>query len=164
MPPIDAVPASSQSDGKWKIAYVPSGNPLSVAIVKGATSKNLTYSFTPDGFNWATTQAEVADPRLTLTQDLTRPGKKKETLETKYVDSVAVDSAAAVLTEGTSGFFVIRRGVDNATEWAAGDKVDVITFTAGAQRPDAPVENGVDTISQTQYITDVTKRKAVLVA
>lgn len=164
MPPIDAVPASSQSDGKWKIAYVPSGNPLSVAIVKGATSKNLTYSFTPDGFNWATTQAEVADPRLTLTQDLTRPGKKKETLETKYVDSVAVDSAAAVLTEGTSGFFVIRRGVDNATEWAAGDKVDVITFTAGAQRPDAPVENGVDTISQTQYITDVTKRKAVLIA
>lgn len=164
MPPIDAVPASSQSDGKWKIAYVPSGNPLSVAIVKGVTSKNLTYSFTPDGFNWAITQAEVTDPRLTLVQDLTRPGKKKETLETKYVASAATDSAAVVLAEGTSGYFVVRRGTDNATDWTVGDKVDVITFTAGAQRPDAPVENGVDTISQTQFITDVTKRQAVLIA
>ena len=162
--PLDNIPASSQSDGRWKVAYVPSGNALSVAIVKGATSKNLTYSFTPDGFNWSIAQSEVPDPRLTLDQDLTRPGKKKETLETKYVDSDAVDSAAVVLAEGTSGFFVVRRGIDNATDWAVGDKVDVITFTAGAQRPDAPVENGVDTISQTQYITSVTKRKALLVA
>lgn len=162
--PLDPIPASSQSDGKWKIAYVPSGNPLSVAIIKGASSKNLTYSFTPDGFNWATTQAEVADPRLTLVQDLSRPGKKKETLETKYVDSSDANAAATILTEGTSGFFVVRRGTDNATDWTVGDKVDVITFTAGAQRPDAPVENGVDTISQTQYITSVTQRKVTLVA
>lgn len=162
--PLDAIPASSQSDGRWKIAYVPSGNPLSVAIIKGATSKNLTYSFTPDGFNWAITQAEVADPRLTLVQDLTRPGKKKETLELKYVDSAATDAAAMVLPEGTSGFFVIRRGTDNATDWTVGQKVDVITFTAGAQRPDAPTENGVDTISQTVYITSVTQRQVTLIA
>lgn len=162
--PLDAIPASSQSDGRWKIAYVPSGNPLSVAIVKGASSKNLTYSFTPDGFNWSITQAEVADPRLTLMQDLSRPGKKKETLELKYVDSAATDSAAAVLPEGTSGFFVVRRGTDNATDWAVGQKVDVITFTLGAQRPDAPTENGVDTISQTAYITSVTQRQVTLVA
>lgn len=162
--PLDAIPASSQSDGKWKIAYVPSGNPLSVAIVKGASSKALTYSFTPDGFNWSITQAEVADPRLTLQQDLSRPGKKKETLELKYVDSADANAAATILPEGTSGFFVVRRGTDNATDWAVGQKVDVITFTAGAQRPDAPVENGVDTISQTAYITSVTQRQATLVA
>lgn len=162
--PLDTVPASSQSDGRWKIAFVPSGNPLSVAIVKGATSKNLTYSFTPSGFNWATTQAEVADPRLTLTQDLTRPGKKKETLETQYVESVTADSASVVLAEGVVGFFVIRRTIDNATDWAVGQKVDVITFIAGAQRPDAPVENGVDTITQTHFITSVTQRGVTLIA
>lgn len=162
--PLDSVAQSSQSDGRWKVAYVPSGNPLSVAIVKGATSKNLTYSFTPDGFNWSITQSEVEDKRLTLVQDLTRPGKKKETLETKYVASADADSAAVVLAEGTVGFFVVRRGIDNATDWAVGQKVDVITFTAGAQRPDAPVENGVDTISQTQYITNVTQRQVTLVA
>lgn len=162
--PLDTIPASSQSDGRWKIAYVPSGNPLSVAIVNGGTSKNLTYSFTPDGFNWSIAQAEVADPRLTLVQNLSRPGKKTETLELKYVDSAATDAAAVVLTEGTSGFFVVRRGTDNATAWTVGQKVDVITFTAGAQRPDAPTENGVDTISQTAYITSVTQRLVTLIA
>jgi hypothetical protein len=69
-----------------------------------------------------------------------------------------------VLPEGTSGFFVIRRGTDNATDWTVGQKVDVITFTAGAQRPDAPTENGVDTISQTVYITSVTQRQVTLIA
>lgn len=162
--PLDIIPASSQSDGRHKIAYVPSGNPLSVAIVKGASSKNLTYSFTGDGFNYSMDQAEVTDSRYTLDTDLTRPGKKKESLDLKYVDSTDPESAAAILTEGTSGFFVVRRGKDNATDWAVGDVVDVYTFTAGAQRPDAPVDNGVDTISQKAFITNVTKRKATLVA
>lgn len=163
--PLDATPQSSQSNGRWKIAYVPSGsNPLSVAILKGVTTKNATYSFTPDGFNWSITQAEVEDKRLTLVQDLTRPGKKKETLELKYVASSDADSAAVVFTEGLAGFFVVRRGVDNATDWAVAQKVDVITFLLGAQRPDAPVENGVDTISQTAFITSVTQRQATLVA
>lgn len=162
--PLDLVPASSQSDGRHKIAYVPSGNPLSVAVVKGSPAKNLTYSFTGDGFNYSVDQAEVTDSRYTLDTDLSRPGKKKEALDLKYVDSDDPDSAAQILTEGTSGFFVVRRGKDNAADWAVGDKVDVITFTAGAQRPDAPVENGVDTISQKAFVTNVTKRKATLIA
>lgn len=162
--PKDPIAQSSQSDGRWKIQFVPSGNPLSVAIVKGASSKPLTYSFTPAGFDWQTAQAEVVDGRLTLDTDLSRPGKKKETLTLNYVDSVDVDAAATVLAEGTSGFFVVRRGTDNATDWAIGQKVDVITFTLGAQRPDAPTENGVDTISQTAYLTNVTQRKVTLIA
>ena len=78
--------------------------------------------------------------------------------------SATADSAATVFTEGLSGFFVVRRGLDNATDWTAAQKVDVITFTLGAQRPDEAVENGVDTISQTAFITSVTQRQATLVA
>lgn len=163
--PKDPIPQSSQSDGRWKIAYVPAGgNPLSVAILKGATSKALTYAFTPGGFDWQTTQGEVEDKRLTLDTDLTRPGKKKETLALNYVDSAGADDAATILVEGLSGFFVVRRGTDNATDWTAAQKVDVITFTLGAQRPDAPTENGVDTISQQAFLTNITQRKATLVA
>lgn len=160
--PLDTVPQSTQSDGKWKIAYVATLATNSVATIK--SGKNLTYSFTPDGFNWSVTQAEVNDPRLTLVQDLTRPGKKKETLEVKYVASSSADGAQTVLTEGTAGKLIVRRGTDNATDWATSDKPDIITFVAGAQRPDAPTENGVDTISQTLFITDVTVRGATLVA
>jgi hypothetical protein len=162
---LEPVPASTQSDGKWRITYVPSSaNALSVAALVGATAKTLTYSFTPDGFAWTITQAVVEDKRLTLTQDLSRPGKTSETLEVKYVASDDAASANAILTPGTEGKLNVRRGVDNAVVPTVGQKADVITFIAGAQRPDAPTENGLDTISQTLYITAPTTRYGVLVA
>jgi hypothetical protein len=162
---LDNVPASSASDGRWKIAYVPAGsNPLSAAVLKGATSKNVTYGFTASGFNYTLTQAEVADPRLTLVQSLTRPGKTTESLEVQYVDSEAVDSPAVLFPAGTTGYLVVRRGLSNETDWAAPQTVDVLTIQAGVQRPDAPTENGLDTITQGMYITAPTQRKAVLVA
>jgi hypothetical protein len=40
----------------------------------------------------------------------------------------------------------------------------VITFVLGVRRPDAPVENGVDTVSRTAYITAVTQSQAALIA
>ena len=165
MPPLDSVAQSSQSDGRWKIAFVPkASNPLSVAALKGVTAKNLTYSFTPDGFNLSRTQATVNDPRLTLIQILSRPGKVTETLELKYVASSDADSADMILTDGLEGYFVIRRGTDNATDWTVAQKVDVITFVLGVRRPDAPVENGVDTVSRTAYISAVTQSQAALIA
>lgn len=160
---LETVPASTQSDGKWRIWNVAVGaNALSVAIINAAPS--FTYGFTPDGFNYTINQETVNDPRLTLVQNLSRPGKKTETLEVKYVRTSDAGSPSVVLTEGTTGKLVIRRGVDNATVATVAQKADVITYVAGARRPDAPVENGIDTISQTLYITDVTVQDGVLVA
>jgi hypothetical protein len=158
---LETVPASSQSDGRWRIGFVESADsPLSIADIL----VDLTYSFTPDGFDYQVTQAVVADGRLTLEQNLEQPGKKSETLNVKYVTSADLGSATDTLVEGTEGYLVVRRGVPNATAWTAAQKVDVITFKAGAQRPDAPVENGVDTTSQTLYITAVTQKNVALVA
>lgn len=162
----ETVPASTQADGTRTVWYVPTGsNAKSAAILNGVTAKKVTYSFTADGFNYGITQAEVEDKRLTLDQDLTRPGRKKETLEVKYVRSSATDSADQILTEGLSGQFAVRYGIANAVDaTATTHKVDIITWTAGAKRPDPPVENGVETISQTIYITAVTLREQAVVA
>lgn len=162
----ETVPASTQSDGTRTIWYVPTAsNAKSAAILNGVTAKKITYSFTADGFNYGISQAEVPDQRLTLDQDLSRPGRKKETLEVKYVRSSAVDSADATLTEGLSGQFAIRYGIVNAVDaTATTHKVDIVTWTAGAKRPDPPVANGVDTVSQTIYITAVTQRDQAVVA
>jgi hypothetical protein len=59
---------------------------------------------------------------------------------------------------------VIRRGVANGTAYATSQKVDVISFVLGVQVPDAPAENGLDTITQGVYFTSSTQRKASLVA
>jgi len=153
-----AVPASSQSDGRWKVVFVPKASDPKSAADIAADGIDLTYSFTADGFNYSLTQATVEDKRLTLDQDLSRPGRKTETLEVRYVDTTESDSADDVLAEGTEGYFVVRRGVANADAIAQNDVADIITFVAGAKRPDAPVENGVDTVSQTIFITAPTQR------
>lgn len=162
---LETVPASSQSDGRWRITFVPkTANALSVAALKGATAKPLTYSFTPDGFNRTINQATVSDPRLTLLQVLERPGKVTETLEVKYVESSDPASADAILVAGLEGKLNVRRGLGNEEDYATGQKADVLTFVAGVKRPDAPTENGVDTVSQTLYITDTTVAGGTLVA
>jgi len=162
---LDPIPTSFQSDGKWTLTYVPTAsNPLSAAILNGGTAKDITYSFTADGFNYSVAQATVEDKRLTLVQDLSRPGKTTESLELKYVDTTDAGSAAVLFTAGSTGFIVIRRQVDNGTAYAASQIVDVITYVLGVQRPDAPTENGLDTISQTVYFTAATQRKATTVA
>jgi hypothetical protein len=162
---LEVAPSSVQSDGKWRIWYVPTGsNAKSVAILNGATAKSLTYGLTADGWNNTKTQATVEDKRLTLKTDLSRPGRITETLEVTYVRSTDVASAQAVLVEGVEGHLTVRRGIDNDVVWTIAQKVDVLTFVAGVQRPNAPTENGVDTISQTLYITAPTEYEQVLAA
>lgn len=160
---LDTVPASSQSDGRWKIAFVGiADDPTSVADIIAAD--DVTYSFTADGFDWQITETLTEDKRLTLDQNLSAPGRSTETLNLRYVDSADAASAAVLFTNGTEGYFVVRRGVPNATEWTAAQKADIITVRLGKQRPDAPTENGVDTISQQAAVTDVTQQKVVLSA
>lgn len=85
-------------------------------------------------------------------------------LEITYVRSATTDSADSIFVEGLAGQLLVRRAVDNTTTHVIAQKGDVITFIAGAKRPNPPVENGVDTISQTLYITSPTLRDQALVA
>lgn len=160
----ETVPGSVSTPGNLRIAFVPSGNALSVAILIGATTKDLTYSFTPSGFNRGITQDSIDDPRLTLTQKLSRPGVTTETLEVQYVYGSGADVAAVALAEGTTGFVVARYAVANSLAWTVGQKVDQLAIQCGHPRKDPPADNGVWTITQTLYITDVVKTDAVLVA
>lgn len=166
---LDPIVASSQSDGRHKIAFVPRGtgtapNPLSAAIVKANTSIPMTYSFTPDGFAPSGTQATINDPRYTLESTLGRPGKVTDALTTKYVDSPDEKSAAQVLKPGIEGWFVVRKGKDATKDWASDDIVTVYSVICGVQLDDLPTENGLDTISQGMYLTQPVQRRVKLAA
>jgi len=162
---LENVPASIAADGNFRITAVPSGaNALSVAILTGGTAVPLTYGFTPSGFNRNITENSVDDPRLTLKQVLSRPGTSTEVYEVQYVDSVDTKSAKVNLVEGTAWSLNMRYGVDNATVLTVGQKADVASIVCGKQRRDAPTANGLQTISQTLYVTAPTVTDAVLVA
>lgn len=162
--PFSPTPASSASDGRHKIAWVPYAanvNPLSVAVL--VASPDVTYSFTPAGFKHDVQQASIPDKRYTGTQDLSRPGKTTEALEVQYVDSADSTSADAILTAGSAGWFVRRKYVGNDVAWTKDQLVDVITVQAGVPRQDPPAENAVDTTTQGMYITAPTQYAQKLV-
>lgn len=167
--PAENVPASVQSDGKWRITTVPIGsNALSVAILNGATSKPITYGLTADGWAYSKTQATVEDKRLTLIANLARPGKTTETWEVKVVESAVADTADAILgalaISGATIQLNVRRAVDNATTHTIGQIADIHTVVVGTRRPQAPVENGVDTVAYTLYPVLPTVTGGTLVA
>jgi len=162
---LDPIPTSFQSDGNWTITYVPNaGNPLSAAILNAGTAYDVTYGLTSDGFNYGVTQDEVPDNRLTLKQGLSAAGRTKETLSLKFVDSSDAGSPAVLFTEGLRGYLVIRRAVANGTAYAAAQKVDVLDVEFGKQAPDAPTENGIDTITQATFFKGATQRKVSVIA
>lgn len=161
---LEPTPNSVASDGNLLVAFVPTGNPLSVANLNAATTKAITYSLIPGGFNRATTQEMVDDQRLTLVQYLQQIGRVKETLEVDYVFGDAGDVAGAALTQGTTGYIVVRYAVPNATAWTVGQKVDAIPIKCGIQQKSAPTANGVFTKKQMLAVTGVVQTDAVLVA
>lgn len=168
---LELTPPSQQSDGFLRIAFVPAAsNNLSVAILTGGTTKDLTYSFTPDGFNRQYTESNVPDPRLANVQILNRPGTFTETLDVKYVmtDGSATDIAYTALGGGGLGqvaaLLTLRYAIANATIWTIGQKVDSLTILSGKPRRDPIAANGLFTVTQSLYLTAPTVSQTPLVA
>ena len=157
----EAVPGSVNWDDNLRITWTAIGDdPLSAAdLIAG---EDLTYSL--KSLTRTINEARIEDPRLTLKQILERPGKVTETVEVQYVFGDAGDVAAATLVQGTKGHLTLRYSVPNSTTWAAAQKVDVITVECGKQRKDSPVENGVQTITQTLFVIDTTDDDATTTA
>lgn len=163
----EIVPGSVQTDDNFHVWFVPKAdatNPLSVATLTAATTKSLTYSLTPDGWNHTTTEENVPDERLTLKQVLQLAGRITDTLDVKYVYGATDDVARIALAEGTEGWIVARYAVPNDEDPAVGQVVDVIEIACGVQRKDAPTANSTFTMSQSLRVRGAVKRDAALVA
>lgn len=150
----EAVPGSVETMDNLRIAIVPDGsNALSVAVLVAGTTKDLTYSLTPDGWAFPRTETEIPDPRLTLKTEGSRPGREKlGPIVLKYVYGDAADVAKAALVRGTKFTLVYRDAIANATAWTIGQKVDTIKIVCGAQRKLPPAADGTFQIEQTIYV------------
>ena len=162
---LETIPGSVQTLENLLITGTPAAdNPLSVADLTAGTAKALTYSMTPDGFQFPTAQTEIADPRLTAAQEGSLPGREKVgPIEVTYVYGTGADVAKAFLTPGTTVNLTIRDSISNATVPTIGQDADVVQVRCGRQRK---VRSGdLQTIQQTLFVvTGSYKQDQVLVA
>jgi len=165
---VDVVPPAVDQLNSLTIWWVPTladpTAPKAATELGAVTSFRLTYSFTTDGWGLTGSQDKTDDPRLTLKQKLESLGVASQSLTLKYVDSTAAGSAAAVLTEGLTGYFVERRGVPDQTLAAAAQKVRVIPVTLGKQIPGPVDGTGKFTYTQETAINGVVGLPVALVA
>jgi hypothetical protein len=120
-------------DGNIRIAWLtaaPSNlNAPTVAEIGGGV--DLTPLLTPDGWNVATSEAEVDNSALNSVDDTRLPGRRADDIETTFKHQG--DSAAPWTTFSgrPAGYLVERTSVPYATAWAAGQKVRIFPVTAG---------------------------------
>lgn len=160
---LEDVVDSVASDDNFRLVFVADGADATSAAILNAAPE-ITYQFTPSGFNRTTAEETINDPRLTLKQNLTRPGKVSESVEVQFVFGGEGDILTDLLARGTKGKVVARYAVPNETEWAAAQIADIIPVTCGIQRKDAPTENGVWTKTQGLFVTGTVLTDEVLAA
>lgn len=160
----ETVPAGAPADGRAAVIYAPAiagaAGPT-VAEASGGTAKPLTYSLVGDGFRHETTEDVIQSERYTLKQLLEEPGGVTDTLEVQYI---ADSPAQTALPEGTTGFIIHRVGVLNETNFAAGQKVDIIPFKAGIQRKVPPTRNTHLQRVQKLFVTGPVRRDVAVLA
>lgn len=157
----EATPLSVNSDDNLRIIAVASADDAKSAADLAA-GDDLTYSLIT--FNRAIAEATVNDPRLTLKQNLSRPGKTTETIEVTGVFGDAGDVAYDVCAPGTVLNVAVRYSIPNATEPAATQIADILHIKCGERRKNAPVENGVQTYTQAWYPILPTEEDVALTA
>src|SRR4051812_31944163 len=107
-------PGSVSTVGMFRVWFVPKGsNPKSLAVLTGATSKDITYSLTPGGWRPNTTENTVSDGRFTQRQILNRKGNFSLALEVQYTYGATDDVAYPTLVEDIEGFIVVRENLTN---------------------------------------------------
>lgn len=146
---LDIPPQGVSSDGTVSAIYVPGAltTPAEPKLteVNAAGAQNLScYIFAiGEGADQATKQKR----RLCQKQSYTLLGPITYTIdEIQYVYDVQnpeseTNAAYAALVPNSTGYLLVRWGIDAETPWAVGDIVDVFPVRLGVQRKLTPEEN-----------------------
>lgn len=165
-------PTSVPADGTLRVQWVPAiadTTAPTVTELGAAGSVDLSCYLTADGFTPGTDEASIADDRLCSRATFERPGRTSDTLEIGYVyqpqDAAAQDNEAwTTLRPRTSGYVVVRWGVDYETAFAIGDTVDVMPVQCGEQRKMTPEANTVLRVMQKLFVTGSVRKDVDIAA
>lgn len=160
---------STPVDGNTRIQWVPSvaGSVPTTAELAAGGSKDLSCWFTGDGWNPSFSENTITDERLCDVATFEQRGRNQKSLEVKYIvnpkaaDQSTNNVAYVTLAEGAAGFFVVRRGVPEATAFAITDIVEVWPVTMGVHQNQAPAPDTVYTTVQKAFVTGATSEGAI---
>lgn len=133
-------------DGMTTVVWASSiANIAAPTVAECTAGKNWTDRITPDGLKTDPTTADVDNSSLASrfdTKTVGRIGYDAE-LTFKRGTTVQEDAPYQTLKYKTSGYLLVRRGVDYETAFAAGQQVEVYPMICGERANVAPTANSV---------------------
>ncbi|GAA3416225.1 phage tail tube protein [Streptosporangium vulgare] len=161
--------AKRLTDGNTKATFVPAVASISAPTVAELTDSGLVAlenTVTDDGLDISFDEGTVEGNVLASTQDFESPGRSKAAIELTYYrdSSPSSDRMWSVMTRGTAGFLIVRRGVAAGTGYAAGDKVEVYEVTCGERKPMAPERESYEKVQLKLYASGTYSVESVVAA
>jgi len=146
------IPDNVESDGTLLLLAAPRSAfttwPPTAAEFNAATTKDITYSLTVDGWNPSKTTEDVDDARLTLREVLSDFGRTTHAVSIKYFYGSEEDVVDPLFIEGELIVIGARYAIPYEQDTEAGDKFDIFTLKAGPKVRDIPTANGKWTKTQ----------------
>lgn len=130
------------SDGKTRVTWLTSlastTSPSAAALTAGTALESF---ITPDGLAIELGDDEVDTSALNSVFSAARAGRGTVSVEITFKDQGRANPPWSTFAARPSGYIVVRRNVDVATAYGAGQYVEVYTVTAGDRQPQAPAAN-----------------------
>ncbi|MEV8638092.1 hypothetical protein AB0395_41215 [Streptosporangium sp. NPDC051023] len=157
------------SDGNTKCTFVPAVASLAAPTVAELTAVGIVVcetTITASGLKISIDQGAVTGDTLASTQSFEGPGRTKAKIELEFFrdSSPSSDRMWSVMTNGTAGYLVVRRGVAYTTAYAAGDKIAIYTVTCGEPSEVAPEAETYDRAMLNLYPSGPYLREATVAA
>lgn len=148
--------AKRLTDGNTKATFVPVVASITAPTVAELTDSAIVVlenTVTDDGLDISFDEGTIEGNVLASTQDFESPGRSKASIELTYYrdSSPAADRMWSVMTRGTAGYLVVRRGVTAGTPYSASQKVEVYEVTCGERKPLAPERESYEKVALKLY-------------
>jgi hypothetical protein len=131
------LPPSVDVDGNFALLAAPKSSitsfPPKLTDVKAATTVDITYSLTTDGWAHGKSQDTTTDPRFALRQVLGGFGPTTHTVGLTYVYGSDDDEADPLLQEGEEYILFARYATPWEQDLTATDKFDIFSVVAGTK-------------------------------
>lgn len=139
-------------DGMVKVVWVTSiSNTSAPTTAELNAGVDLTSWITPDGHNWATSEAEVDNSALNSVDDTRLPGRRADDVSETFKHQGDGAAPWTTFANKPAGYLVERTSLAYATAFATGQKLRILPATAGNRNKMPRTPNEVEKFSVKFY-------------
>lgn len=150
-------------DGRVRVTFATAiANVAAPTVAELNAGTALEGLIVPDGLDIGITTNSVDTSNLGSTFTTNRAGRKVPSITVGFHHDSPTDTAWNLLPYRTTGFLVVRRGIDRTTAWTIGDKVGVYPVEAGEPNEVKPGPDSTWDFSVMLFVTSDPNQRAVV--